>query len=55
MDLARAINFKVGPASIALYESGETQPTFNALIVIAQALDVKLKDVLQDARSTSKR
>ena len=49
MDLAKAIDFDVGPATIGRYEAGDAVPTFNTTIKIAAVLKVSLKD-LTDAK-----
>ena len=54
MDLAKAINFTVGPENIGRYEAGDVKISLNVAIRLASTLGISLKE-LTDAASDSER
>ncbi len=49
MELAKAIDFDVGPATIGRYEAGDAVPTLDTTIKFVAVLKISLKD-LTDAK-----
>ena len=52
MDLARAVDFVIGPQQIGRYELGENHRIpLNVVAALASALNVNIKDLTDDAKS----
>lgn len=46
LQLARDIDFLVGPQQIARYESGETTPSLDTALRVAAALGVEMSELI---------